>query len=163
MRTRDLGVFYEERGCGLPVVVLRAAFDEPGDFDLVAERLAPRFRTFTVVSVGADSRSGAGTGARRAGRFSTETLQELAWDLSLPPAVYVCRGATGYAAAGLAIAQPERVAALVLVIPDHSLRERLGEVRAPTMLLSAPDTEELPALLERFIEEAVITSVARTG
>jgi pimeloyl-ACP methyl ester carboxylesterase len=104
-------VYYEERGSGLPVVMLHATLHDHHDFDAVAERLSDRFRTIAIDWPGHGQSAAAAVGAPAL----ADTLEEIVAGLDLPSAVFMGNSVGGYAAARLAITQPERVAGLVLV------------------------------------------------
>ncbi len=106
-------VFYEQRGSGLPVVLLHATLHDHRDFDQVAGPLAERYRTIAVDWPG-HGRSDPGGRAVDAFLLAV-ALAELVEGLDLPPAVLIGNSVGGFAAARLALEQPHRVAGLVLV------------------------------------------------
>jgi len=106
-------VFYEERGSGLPVVLLHATLHDRRDFDLVVGPLAERYRTIAVDWPG-HGQSDPGGQAVDAFLLA-KVLAELVEGLDLPPAVLIGNSVGGFAAARLAINRPETVAGLVLV------------------------------------------------
>ena len=113
--TRAGRVFYEQRGIGVPVVLLHATLHDHRDFDLVADRLAARYRTIAVDLPG-HGRSDPVDADRAADAFLVaEVLADLVDRLGLAPAVLVGNSVGGFAAARLALDQPGRVAGLVLV------------------------------------------------
>jgi pimeloyl-ACP methyl ester carboxylesterase len=80
-------VFYEERGSGLPVVLLHATLHDHRDFDLVAGPLAERYRTIAVDWPG-HGQSDQGGQAVDAFLLA-KVLAELVESLDLPPAVLI--------------------------------------------------------------------------
>jgi pimeloyl-ACP methyl ester carboxylesterase len=105
-------VFYEQRGSGLPVVLLHSTLHDHHDFDPVAGPLAERYRTIAIDWPG----HGQSDLARPVDAFLlAATLAELVETLDLPPAVLIGNSVGGFAAARLAVDQPHRVAGLVLV------------------------------------------------
>jgi len=113
--TRAGRIFYERRGSGPPVVLLHAALHDHTDFDPVADGLAARYSTIAVDWPG-HGRSGPGGEGRPADAFLlAEVLADVVGRLALPPAVLVGNSVGGFAAARLALDQPDRVAGLVLV------------------------------------------------
>jgi pimeloyl-ACP methyl ester carboxylesterase len=107
-------VFYEQRGAGFPVVMTHATLHDHRDYDQVASGLSQRFRTIALDwpahGLSDTPAEGAVTGVMLA-----DVLEDVVRELALPPAVYVGNSVGGYAAASLAITQPELVAGLVLV------------------------------------------------
>jgi pimeloyl-ACP methyl ester carboxylesterase len=135
-------VFYEERGSGLPVVLLHATLHDHRDFDLVAGPLAERYRTIAVDWPG-HGQSDPGGQAVDAFLLA-KVLAELVESLDLPPAVLIGNSVGGFAAARLAMDQPHRVAGLVLVntagftaptAESHLAIRLLGSPRVSRLLL----------------------------
>jgi pimeloyl-ACP methyl ester carboxylesterase len=108
-------VFYEERGSGVPVVLLHATLHDHTDFDPVAERLAARYRTIAVDWPGHGRSDPVGAGRAVDAFVLAEVLADLIDLLELPPAVLIGNSVGGFAATRLALDQPDRVAGLVLV------------------------------------------------
>src|SRR6266700_2058454 len=106
-------VYYEERGSGLPVVLLHATLHDHRDFGLVAGPLAERYRTIAVDWPG-HGRSDPGATVVDAFLLAA-VLAELVEGLDLPPAVLIGNSVGGFAAARLALDQPHRAAGLILV------------------------------------------------
>jgi pimeloyl-ACP methyl ester carboxylesterase len=108
-------IFYEQRGTGPPVVLLHAALHDHTDFGPVAGDLAARYSTIAVDWPG-QGRSDAVSEGHCADAFLfADVLAELVDRMGLPPAVLVGNSVGGFAAARLALDQPDRVAGLVLV------------------------------------------------
>ena len=108
-------VFCEERGSGVPVVLLHATLHDHRDFDLVAGPLATRYRTIAVDWPGHGRSDPPGRGgAADAFRFAA-VLADVVEGLDLAPAVLIGNSVGGFAAARLALDQPDRVAGLILV------------------------------------------------
>jgi pimeloyl-ACP methyl ester carboxylesterase len=108
-------VFCEERGSGVPVVLLHATLHDHRDFDPVAGPLATRYRTIAVDWPGHGRSDPPGRGgAVDAFRFAA-VLADVVEGLDLAPAVLIGNSVGGFAAARLALDQPDRVAGLILV------------------------------------------------
>src|SRR5260370_5885959 len=123
-------VFCEERGSGVPVVLLHATLHDHRDFDLVAGPLATRYRTIALdwPAHGRSDPPGRG-GAVDAFRFAA-VLADVVEGLDLAPAVLIGNSVGGFAAARLALDQPDRVAGLIRVntagCPVQPAASRLG-------------------------------------
>jgi pimeloyl-ACP methyl ester carboxylesterase len=127
-------VFYEQRGSGVPVVLLHATLHDHRDFDLVADRLAARYRTIAVDWPG-HGRSDPVAAGRAADAFLfAEVLADLVDRLGLAPAVLVGNSVGGYAAARLALDQPDQVVGLVLVNTAGFTRQTAASRLAPRVL-----------------------------
>jgi pimeloyl-ACP methyl ester carboxylesterase len=108
-------VFYAQRGAGVPVLLLHATLHDHRDFDLVTDQLAGRYRTIAVDWPGHGLSDPPG-GGRPVDAFLLATvLAELAGSLDLPPAVLIGNSVGGFAAARVALDEPDRVAGLILV------------------------------------------------
>ena len=166
-------VFYADRGNGVPVVMLHATLHDHRDFDPVAGTLATRYRTIAMDWPG-HGRSDPADGGAPADAFRlAAVLAEVVASLDLPPAVLIGNSVGGFAAARLALDQPDRVAGLVLVntagfIPQTAV-SRLG-----TQLLGNPRVSRvlLPRLVAGYMkprndhDRAIadrVTALARTA
>ncbi len=149
--TRAGRVFYEERGCGLPVVLLHATLHDHRDFDLVAGPLAERYRTIAVDWPG-HGRSGPGGCAVDAFLLAA-VLAELVEGLDLPQAVLIGNSVGGFAAARLALDQPHRVAGLVLV-NTAGFTAQTATSRLATRMLGSPRISRrlLPRLVPGYVK-----------
>ncbi|WP_028922835.1 alpha/beta fold hydrolase [Pseudonocardia acaciae] len=123
-------VYYAERGSGTPIVMLAATLHDHVDFDPVADRLSARYRTIAVDWPGHGRSEPVAGGAPATGPLFATVLAELVDGLDLERAVLIGNSVGGYAAARLALDQPERVAGLVLVNTAGFVRQtamlRLG-------------------------------------
>jgi pimeloyl-ACP methyl ester carboxylesterase len=113
--TRAGRVFYEQRGSGVPVVLLHAALHDHTDFGPVAEALAARYRTIAVDWPGHGRSDPVGGGQEAGAALLAGVLADLVSCLELPPAVLIGNSVGGFAAARLALDEPHRVAGLILV------------------------------------------------
>ena len=111
--TRAGRVSYADTGSGPPIVLLHATLHDHHDFDAVAPRLAEHHR---VIAVDWPAHGESDTPPRPVtAALCAGVLQDLVAALDLPPAVFVANSVGGYAASRLAITEPARVCALVLV------------------------------------------------
>jgi len=108
-------VFYEHRGSGPPVVLLHATLHDHTDFDPVARELAGRYTTIAVDWPGHGQSDPISEGRVADAFLFAEVLADLADLLDLAPAVLIGNSVGGFAAARLALDEPDRVAGLVLV------------------------------------------------
>jgi pimeloyl-ACP methyl ester carboxylesterase len=113
--TRAGRVFCEQRGSGVPVVLLHATLHDHRDFDLVAGGLAEQYRVIAVDWPGHGRSDPAGANQGIDSFLLAGVLADLVDRLELPPAVLVGNSVGGFAAARLALDRPDRVAGLVLV------------------------------------------------
>jgi pimeloyl-ACP methyl ester carboxylesterase len=108
-------VFYEQQGQGPALVLLHANLHDHHDFDPVAKVLSSSFRTTALDWPGHGQSDTPSPPSRCDAFLLADTLAEVVAALQLPPAVFIGNSVGGYAAARLAINQPNRVAGLVLV------------------------------------------------
>ena len=107
-------VYYAERGSGTPIVLLHANTHDHRDFDQVAEVLSATHRTIAVDWPG-HGRSDPAQGRYASAMGFADVLAEIVDRLDLAQVVLIGNSVGGYAAARLALDQPDRVAGLVLV------------------------------------------------
>jgi pimeloyl-ACP methyl ester carboxylesterase len=115
--TRAGRVFYAEHGDGPPVVLLHATLHDHADFDALTGPLADAgYRTLALDWPGHGQSSGSQSSEiEPSASLLADVLADFVAGLDLPPAVFIGNSVGGYAAARLALDQPERVAGLVLV------------------------------------------------
>jgi pimeloyl-ACP methyl ester carboxylesterase len=175
--TRAGQVFYEERGSGLPVVMLHATLHDHRDFDVIADRLSRRFHTIALDWPG-HGKSETATADIDAMSLA-DVLEDIAETLNLQHAAYIGNSVGGYAAARLAIAHPERVAALVLVngagfaklttagrmfcrlMGVPAINRRLLPLSVPGYMKASSDADR--AIRDRVIARAQTSDCARTA
>jgi len=126
---------YDERGEGEPVVLLSSGSHDRHDFDGLRDRLPARFRTIAVDWPG-HGESPPLAGEASAMRFA-DVAEQLIEKLAPAGAIVVGNSVGGFAAARLAIRQPELVHALVLVDSGGFL-PRSPQVRAFCALMARP-------------------------
>jgi len=106
-------IAYDERGEGLPLVLLPAGAHDRHDFDELRDLLPPRFRTVALDWPG-HGESPAGRAPASAMAFA-DAAAELVEAVAPGGAVVIGNSVGGFAAARLAIRRPELAAGLVVV------------------------------------------------
>lgn len=125
----DAGILHvDEQGTGEPLLLLHANPGDPRDFDAVLPALSERYRVLRVSWPGYGwSPAPEPSSAATAMLFAT-LLEQLVLKLDLSGLRIVGNSVGGYAAARLALSQPQRVKSLVLVSPggftEHSFFTR---------------------------------------
>ncbi|HSR93708.1 MAG TPA: alpha/beta hydrolase [Solirubrobacterales bacterium] len=126
---------YDERGDGLPIVMLSSGSHDRHDFDGLRDRLPARFRTLAA-DWPAHGESPAMQGTASAMRFA-DVAEELVAQLAPEGAIVLGNSVGGFAAARLAVRRPELVRGLVLVDSGGFLG-RPPQVRAFCALMARP-------------------------
>src|SRR5580693_3476411 len=115
VETRVGQVAYSDAGEGPVVVLLHAALHDRRDFDAIVPNLLHDHRVIALDWPGhGDSPAPASSYAPTAAAFA-DVLADVVTALDLPPAAFVGNSVGGFAAARLAITDPQRVSRLVLV------------------------------------------------
>ncbi len=147
----DGAVHYREAGQGMAVVMLHANLHDHHDFDQVFAPIAEHYRAIAVdwPSHGASSR----VRSELSGPYLARVLREVVTNLGLGPSVFVGNSVGGYAAARLAIEQPDAVAGLVLVNSGGFTRHT-PVTRAFCRILGHPAIARrvLPRLVGRYMK-----------
>src|SRR5260370_37232977 len=99
-------VFCEERGSGVPVVLLHATLHDHRDFDLVAGPLATRYRTIAVDWPGHGRSDPPGRGGAADAFRVAAVLAAVGEGLGPAPAVVLGKPVGGVPARRLALGQP---------------------------------------------------------
>jgi len=113
VETRVGKVAYSDVGEGPTVVLLHATLHDRHDFDPIVERLQRDYRVIALDWPG-HGESPAPSRPPAAALYA-DVLADVVATLDLPPAAYVGNSVGGFAAARLAITDPQRVSRLVLV------------------------------------------------
>ncbi|KAA8651053.1 alpha/beta fold hydrolase [Aspergillus tanneri] len=116
--TRVGNISYTVSGEGRPVVLLHATLHDSHDFDPIIFRLAEHYQTIAVDWPWHGNTKGsdiAATCAKPSAILFADVLEDFVAALDLPPAILIGNSVGGFAAARLAITNPNRVYALVLV------------------------------------------------
>lgn len=115
LETRTGKVHFTDVGSGSPVVLLHANLHDHHDFDAIAGRLAERHRVVAIDWPGHGASAPPPPGVAVTASLLADVLEDVVAALEVTAAVFVGNSVGGFAAARLAITQPERVAGLVLV------------------------------------------------
>jgi pimeloyl-ACP methyl ester carboxylesterase len=145
VRTRAGEVAYSDVGHGPVVVLLHAALHDRHDFDAIAPSLARDHRVIAVDWPGHGD-SPAPSELPTAAMFA-DVLADLVAALDLPPAAIIGNSVGGFAAARLAITEPQRVSRLVLVDTGGFVIN--PAVRAYCRLMGTPAV--MKRVLPRFV------------
>jgi pimeloyl-ACP methyl ester carboxylesterase len=115
VETRVGKVAYSDVGEGPPVVLLHATLHDRHDYDPILERLSRQHRVIALDWPGhGDSPAPEPNYQPTAASFA-DVLADVVAALDLPPAAFIGNSVGGFAAARLAITDPQRVSRLVLV------------------------------------------------
>lgn len=114
----DAGVLHvDEQGQGEPLLLLHANPGDPRDFDAVLPALSEQYRVLRVSWPGYGWSPAPEPPALASVMLFADLLEQLVLKLDLRGLRIIGNSVGGFAAACLAIRQPERVSALVLVSP----------------------------------------------
>ncbi|WP_332642156.1 alpha/beta fold hydrolase [Aeromicrobium sp.] len=158
-------VSYRDSGTGVPVVMLHATLHDRRDFDPIFDEIARNHRAIALdwPHHGESSNSGA---LPRATDLVV-TLKDVVNALDLEQAIFIGNSVGGYAAARLAIDDPELVAGLVLVNAG-GFTKQTPATKAFIKLMSSPaffTKRMLPLLTKAYMraktdsDKAIITRV----
>lgn len=129
LTTRAGQVAYEEQGTGVPLVLLHANPGDHRDYESILPALSSQYRTIAVDWPGYGQSPSPQSPGSASAMLMADVLEDIVAALNLEPAIFLGNSVGGYAAARLAITQPERVRALVLVAPGgftpHNVFTRL--------------------------------------
>jgi pimeloyl-ACP methyl ester carboxylesterase len=115
VETRVGRVAYSDVGEGPPVVLLHATLHDRHDFDPIAETLSADHRVIAVDWPGHGESPAPTPNYQPTAASFADVLVDVVEALDLPPAAFVGNSVGGFAAARLAITDPQRVSRLVLV------------------------------------------------
>jgi pimeloyl-ACP methyl ester carboxylesterase len=113
LHTRAGNVHYTDTGTGHPVVLLHATLHDSHDFDEIIPTLQESYRVIAIdwPSHGKSDKSNTPPTAP----LFADVLEDMVKELDLPPATFIGNSVGGFAAARLAITNPDKVASLILV------------------------------------------------
>ncbi len=115
VQTRVGEVAYSDSGDGPVVVLLHATLHDRHDFDAIAPSLRRDHRVIAVDWPGHGDSPAPTPNYRPTAASFADVLADLVAALDLPPAAFIGNSVGGFAAARLAITDPQRVSRLVLV------------------------------------------------
>ncbi|EXJ65852.1 uncharacterized protein A1O5_11093 [Cladophialophora psammophila CBS 110553] len=113
--TRGGDVAYRVKGKGQPIVLLHATLHDSRDYEVIADRLAEKYRTISVDWPWHGDSKGTPSKERLSAVGFADVLEDVVEGLKLEPAIFIGNSVGGFAAARLAITQPDKVRGLVLV------------------------------------------------
>jgi pimeloyl-ACP methyl ester carboxylesterase len=115
VQTRVGEVAYSDSGEGPVVVLLHATLHDRHDFDAIAPSLRRDHRVIAVDWPGHGDSPAPTSNYRPTAASFADVLADVVAALDLPPAAFIGNSVGGFAAARLAITDPQRVSRLVLV------------------------------------------------
>jgi pimeloyl-ACP methyl ester carboxylesterase len=115
LETRVGSVAYEEHGTGFPLLLLHANGHAHFHFDDIVPELARSYRTIALDWPGCGESAVLHPSQKASAMLMADVLEDVVAGLSLESAILLGHSVGGYAATRLAIRQPERVRALILV------------------------------------------------
>jgi len=115
VETRVGKVAYSDVGEGPAVVLLHATLHDRHDFDPIVERLQRDYRVIALDWPGHGESPAPEPNYQPTAASYADVLADVVAALDLPPAAFVGNSVGGFAAARLAITDPQRVSRLVLV------------------------------------------------
>lgn len=117
LQTSKGTVFYDEQGSGEPLLLLHANPGDPRDFDAVLPALAEKYRVIRLAWPGYGEAPPPLPPSAASAVMFAELLEQFVLKQDLSNLRIIGNSVGGFAAARLALHQPERVRALVLVSP----------------------------------------------
>jgi pimeloyl-ACP methyl ester carboxylesterase len=117
LQTSKGTVCYDDHGSGEPLLLLHANPGDPRDFDAVLPALAARYRVLRISWPGYGEAPPPLPPSAASAMMFAELLEQFVLALDLRHLSVIGNSVGAYAAARLALAQPERVQALVLASP----------------------------------------------
>jgi len=115
VQTRVGPVSYSDDGAGPVFVALHAALHDRHDFDPILPTLARSYRVIAVDWPGHGESPPPRAPFTPSAALYADVLEDVVSALDLPAAVFIGNSVGGFAAARLALTQPQRVAGLILV------------------------------------------------
>ncbi|MCX2933156.1 alpha/beta hydrolase [Mycobacterium sp. CVI_P3] len=147
--TRVGPVAYCDEGAGPVVVLLHAVLHDRHDFDAIKPELV---RDYRVIAVDwPDHGESPAPSSTPSAALYADILEDLVAALDLPPAVFIGSSVGGYCAARLAITDPTRVAALVLVDTGGFLGGPLTNMYCRILGMPAVMRRVLPRFVRSYL------------
>ena len=152
VETRGGQVAYSDAGEGPVVVLLHAALHDRRDFDAIVPSLLHDHRVIALDWPGhGDSPAPAPSYAPAAAAFA-DALADVVTALDLPPAAFVGNSVGGFAAARLAITDPQRVSRLVLVNAGGFTASPIANLYCRTLGTPAVMKRVLPRSIRSYMK-----------
>jgi pimeloyl-ACP methyl ester carboxylesterase len=150
--TRVGKIAYSDTGEGPVVVLLHAALHDRRDFDAIAPSLRRDHRVIALDWPGhGDSPPPAPSYRPTAASFA-DVLADVVATLDLPPAAFVGNSVGGFAAARLAITDPQRVSRLVLVNTGGFTASPITNLYCRTLGMPAVMKRVLPRSIRSYMK-----------
>ena len=151
--TRAGRVAYSDGGSGPPIVLLHATLHDHRDFDAIAPALRDDHRVIAVDWPGHGASDAPSPSRAVTATLLADVLEDLVAALDLPVCALIGNSVGGYAASRLAIRQPARVAALVLVnAAGFTPNNRATRTFCRAMGTPAITRRLLPRLVPRYMK-----------
>jgi pimeloyl-ACP methyl ester carboxylesterase len=152
VQTRAGEVAYSDVGEGPVVVLLHATLHDRRDFDAIVPSLCRDHRVIALDWPGhGDSPAPAPSHPPTAALFA-DVLADVVATLDLPPAAFVGNSVGGFAAARLAITDPQRVSRLVLVNSGGFIAGPVANLYCRTLGMLAVMKRVLPGFVRRYMK-----------
>jgi pimeloyl-ACP methyl ester carboxylesterase len=152
VQTRVGEVAYSDTGEGPVVVLLHATLHDRHDFDAIVPTLRREHRVIAVDWPGhGDSPAPVPSYQPTAASFA-DALVDVVATLDLPPAAFIGNSVGGFAAARLAITEPQRVSRLVLVNAGGFIAGTISNLYCRTMGMRAVMKLVLPRFIRSYLK-----------
>jgi pimeloyl-ACP methyl ester carboxylesterase len=152
VQTRVGEVAYSDSGEGPVVVLLHATLHDRHDFDAIAPSLRRDHRVIAVDWPGHGDSPAPTPNYRPTAASFADVLADLVAALDLPPAAFIGNSVGGFAAARLAITDPQRVSRLVLVNTGGFIAGPATSVYCRVMGTPAVMKRVLPSFVRSYMK-----------
>src|ERR1700730_5387661 len=153
VQTRVGEVAYSDTGEGPAVVLLHATLHDRHDFDAIAPSLRRDHRVITVDWPGHGDSPAPTPNYRPPAASFADVLADLVATLDLPPAAFIGNSVGGFAAARLAITEPQRVSRLVLVNSGGFIAGPITNLYCRTLGMPSVMKRVLPRFVRSYLQE----------
>jgi pimeloyl-ACP methyl ester carboxylesterase len=152
VQTRVGEVAYTDTGEGPAVVLLHATLHDRHDFDAIVPSLRRDHRVIAVDWPGHGESPAPTPNYRPTAASFADALADLVATLDLPPAAFIGNSVGGFAAARLAITDPQRVSRLVLVNTGGFVTNPAVQLYCRVMGMPAVMKRVLPRFTRSYLE-----------
>jgi len=152
VQTRVGEVAYSDTGEGPAVVLLHATLHDRHDFDAIAPSLRRDHRVITVDWPGHGDSPAPTPNYRPTAASFADVLADLVATLDLPPAAFIGNSVGGFAAARLAITEPQRVSRLVLVNSGGFIAGPITNLYCRTLGMPSVMKRVLPRFVRSYLQ-----------